>query len=155
MFVTNAYAQAAGGVSSGTSIITFLPFILIFGIMYFFIIRPQRAQMKKRQEMLNAVRRGDTVITGGGVIGKVTKVYDDRGELEVEISDNIRIRVLRSTLSDVRVKGEPVPEEKLKLDVKTKESPKSKTKAKSVAKENASTSTKKKTATKEGNLKNN
>ncbi|EJF85649.1 preprotein translocase subunit YajC [Candidatus Bartonella washoeensis] len=126
MFITNAHAQVAGGVSNGTSLVTFVPFILIFGIMYFFIIRPQRVQMKKRQEMLNAVRRGDTVITGGGVIGKVTKVYDEIGELEVEICDGMRIRVIRSTLSDVRVKGEPVSEEKTKLNAKTKTPQKSK-----------------------------
>lgn len=136
MFITDAHAQVAGGVSNGTSLVTFVPFILIFGIMYFFIIRPQRAQMKKRQEMLNAVRRGDTVITGGGIVGKVTKVYDEIGELEVEICDGIRIRVIRSTLSDVRVKGEPVSEEKSKLNAKIKTPQKSK--AKSVAKKDVS-----------------
>ncbi|MET3560447.1 preprotein translocase subunit YajC [Bartonella japonica] len=128
MFNTNAYAQAAGGVSNGFSLVNFVPFILIFAIMYFFIIRPQRVQMKRRQEMLNAVRRGDTVITGGGIIGKVTKVYDESGELEVEICEGMRIRVIRSTLSDVRVKGEPVAEKKSKPVVKTKASQKSKSK---------------------------
>ncbi|WP_455482426.1 preprotein translocase subunit YajC [Bartonella sp. B35(2025)] len=147
MFVTNAYAQAAGGVSSGTSIITFVPFILIFGIMYFFIIRPQRAQMKKRQEMLNTVRRGDTVITGGGVIGKVTKVYDESGELEVEIGDDIRIRVIRSTLADVRVKGEPISEGKSKLNTKMKVPQKSK--IKTAMKKNMGTSKEKKAVSKE------
>ncbi|MDD9334141.1 MAG: preprotein translocase subunit YajC, partial [Bartonella sp.] len=72
------------------------------------------------------VRRGDTVITGGGIIGKITKVYDGIGELEVEICDGMRIRVIRSTLSDVRVKGEPVSEEKSKLNAKTKTPQKSK-----------------------------
>lgn len=115
MLITNAYAQVAGGVSNGASLVSFIPFILIFAIMYFFIIRPQRAQMKKRQEMLNAVRRGDTVITGGGIIGKVTKVYDESGELEVEISDGIQVRVIRSTLADVRVKGEPIAEKNQNL----------------------------------------
>ncbi|WP_208541057.1 MULTISPECIES: preprotein translocase subunit YajC [Bartonella] len=120
MFITNAYAQAAGGISGGSSLITFVPFILIFAIMYFLIIRPQRTQMKKRQEMLNAVRRGDTVVTGGGIIGKVTKVYDEQGELEVEINDSVRIRVVRSTLADVRIKGEPLSEEKPKSTTKVK-----------------------------------
>ncbi|MBX4336201.1 preprotein translocase subunit YajC [Bartonella raoultii] len=138
MFITNAYAQVAGGASHGTSLITFVPFILIFGIMYFFLIRPQRAQMKKRQEMLDAVRRGDTVITAGGVIGKVTKVYGESGELEIEIGDGIRIRVIRSTLSDVRVKGEPVSGEKAKFNTKVKTSEKSKSKV--LKKENVSTS---------------
>ncbi|AQX18095.1 protein translocase subunit yajC [Bartonella sp. CDC_skunk] len=120
MLITNAYAQAVSHTSNGTSFITFVPFILIFAIMYFLIIRPQRAQMKKRQEMLNAVRRGDTVITGGGILGKVTKVYDESGELEVEISEGIRIRVIRSTLADVRIKGEPLSEEKSKPSSKIK-----------------------------------
>ncbi|KEC55505.1 preprotein translocase subunit YajC [Bartonella koehlerae] len=145
MFITNAYAQIASGVSNGPSLVTFIPFILIFGIMYFFIIRPQRVQMKKRQEMLNTVRRGDTVITGGGVIGKVTKVYDGSGELEVEICDGMRIRVIRSTLLDVRVKGEPILEEKSKLNAKAKTS----SKARVVKKENMGASKEKKAVSKE------
>jgi preprotein translocase subunit YajC len=108
MFVTPAYAQAAGGSAGGADLImSILPFILIFVIMYFLIIRPQRTQMKKRDEMLKAIRRNDTVVTGGGVIGKVTKVLDDN-ELEVEIAQNTKIRVVRSMVADVRVKGEPV-----------------------------------------------
>tara|TARA_Y100000815_G_scaffold14654_1_gene12768 strand:+ start:56158 stop:56580 length:423 start_codon:yes stop_codon:yes gene_type:complete len=109
MFVTPAYAQAAGGSAGGADVImSILPFLLIFVVMYFLIIRPQRTQMKKRQEMLNAVRRNDTVVTGGGIIGKVSKVIDDN-ELEVEIAQNVKIRVARAMLSEVRVKGEPVP----------------------------------------------
>jgi preprotein translocase subunit YajC len=69
--------------------------------------------MKKRQEMLTQVRRGDTVVTGGGIVGKVQKVVDDN-ELEVEIAEGVRIRVMRSTLMDVRVKGEPVADNKNK-----------------------------------------
>ncbi|WP_336279063.1 preprotein translocase subunit YajC [Bartonella sp. CB175] len=145
MFITNAYAQAAGGVSNGGSLVTFVPFILIFVIMYFFIIRPQRVQMKKRQEMLNAVRRGDTVITGGGIIGKVTKVYDESGELEVEVGDGMHIRVIHSTLTDVRVKGKPIPEKKLKSNSKIKEQKKSKV----TMKEDISASNEKEAAPKE------
>ncbi|WP_455474549.1 preprotein translocase subunit YajC [Bartonella sp. B30(2025)] len=145
MFMTNAYAQVTGGVSNGGSLVTFIPFILVFGIMYFFIIRPQRVQMKKRQEMLDAVRRGDTVVTGGGIIGKVTKVYDDSGELEIEIGDGMHIHVVRSTLSDVRVKGKPIAEKKLKPNAKVKEQKKSKT----IVKENTSASKEKKVAAKE------
>lgn len=111
MFITPAYAQAADAGASG-QFSMFIPLVLIFIIMYFLIIRPQRAQMKKHQEMVNSTRRGDTVVTGGGMIGKVTKVYDDVGELEVEIADNVRVRVVRSTVSAVRVKGEPVVEVK-------------------------------------------
>ncbi|WP_208437480.1 preprotein translocase subunit YajC [Bartonella taylorii] len=147
MFITNAYAQVAGGVSSGTSFVSYVPFILILAIMYFFMIRPQRVQMKKRQEMLDAVRRGDTVITGGGIIGKVTKVYDESGELEVEIGDDIRVRVIRSTLADVRVKGEPISEKKSKLNARTKVPQKSK--SKTTTKESVSASKEKKTISKE------
>ncbi|WP_375619437.1 MULTISPECIES: preprotein translocase subunit YajC [unclassified Bartonella] len=147
MFITNAYAQVASDVSGGISFVSAVPLILIFAIMYFFIIRPQRAQMKKRQEMLNAVRRGDTVITGGGIIGKVTKVHDESGELEVEIGESMNIRVIRSTLADVRVKGEPIAEKKSKLNAKAKTSQKSK--SKTTTKENMSVSKEKKAISKE------
>ncbi len=113
MFVTPAFAQSTGGAFGPDMLMSILPFVLIFVIMYFLIIRPQRTQMKKRQEMLTAVRRGDTVVTGGGIVGKVQKVVDDN-ELEVEIAEGVRIRVLRSTLIDVRVKGEPVADNKNK-----------------------------------------
>jgi len=113
MFVTPAFAQASGGAAGPDMLMSILPFILIFVIMYFLIIRPQRTQMKKRQEMLSQVRRGDTVVTGGGIVGKVQKVVDDN-ELEVEIAEGVRIRVMRSTLMDVRVKGEPVADKKNK-----------------------------------------
>lgn len=116
-FITPAYAQAAG--ASGSSFSTMLvPLVLIFVIMYFLIIRPQRAQMKKHQEMINAVRRGDNVITGGGFVGKVTKVFDDLGEVEVELADNVRVRIIRSTLSSVRVKGEVATEKKAHANLK-------------------------------------
>lgn len=104
MFVTPAYAQAAGGAPD--MLISILPFILILVIMYFLIIRPQRQQLKKRQEMLSAIRRGDTVVTGGGLVGKVTKVINDN-ELEVDLG-GMKVTALRSTIADVRVKGEPV-----------------------------------------------
>ncbi|WP_375610180.1 MULTISPECIES: preprotein translocase subunit YajC [unclassified Bartonella] len=147
MFITNAYAQVAGDVSGGISFANAVPFILIFAIMYFFMIRPQRAQMKKRQEMLNAVRRGDTVITGGGIIGKVTKVHDESDELEVEIGESMNIRVIRSTLADVRIKGEPIAEKKSKLNAKAKRPQKSK--SKTATKEDMSISKEKKAISKE------
>jgi preprotein translocase subunit YajC len=75
-------------------------------IMYFLIIRPQRTQLKKRGEMLAAIRRGDTVITGGGLVGKVTKAND--AELEIDLGGGTKVTALRATISDVRVKGEPV-----------------------------------------------
>ena len=87
MVVTPAYAQATGG-GGGDILVSIMPFVLIFVIVYFLIIRPQRQQMKKRQEMLNNVRRGDQVVTGGGITGKVTKVIDD-AEVEVEIAERL------------------------------------------------------------------
>ena len=100
MFVTPAFAQTAGGGSE--MIMSILPFVLIFVIMYFLIIRPQRQQAKARDAMLTAIRRNDTIVTSGGVVGKVTKVIDD-GELEVEIASGVKVRVVRSMVADVRV----------------------------------------------------
>lgn len=107
MFITPAYAQA-GPAGGGDIFMSILPFVLIFVIMYFLIIRPQRQQMKKRDEMLANIRRGDTVVTGGGVIAKVIKVHDDN-EVDAEIADGVKVRLVRSMIADVRVKGEPVP----------------------------------------------
>jgi preprotein translocase subunit YajC len=83
-----------------------VPLILLFGIFYFLILRPQQQRMKAHQAMVSAVKRGDVVVTAGGLIGKVSKVKDD-GELMVEIADNVQVRVLKSTLTEVRTKGEP------------------------------------------------
>jgi preprotein translocase subunit YajC len=115
MFVTQAFAQAAAPAGGADSIlITLLPFVLIFVVMYLLIIRPQRAQMKKRQEMLGNVRRGDTVVTGGGLIGKVTKVTEGSDEMEVDLGNGLKVTALRGTISDVRVKGEPVANQNAK-----------------------------------------
>jgi len=84
----------------------FVPLILIFAIMYFLLIRPQQKKMKEHQAMVAALRRGDTVITQGGVIGKVSKVKDDN-ELELEIADGVRIRVVQNTIASVVSKTEP------------------------------------------------
>ena len=83
---------------------SFVPIIAIFGIMYFLMIRPQQQRMKQHREMVDNVRRGDTVVTAGGIIGKVAKVKDE-GELLVDIADNVQVRVLKSTLTEVRAKG--------------------------------------------------
>ena len=109
MFVTPAYAQATGAAGGGDLLLSIMPFVLIFVIMYFLIIRPQRQQMKKRDEMLKGIRRGDQIVTGGGVVGKVTKVIDDN-ELEVEIAEGIKVRAVRHLVADVRSKSEPVKE---------------------------------------------
>ena len=84
----------------------FIPLILIFAIMYFLLIRPQQQKLKQHQAMVEAVRRGDQVITQGGVIGKVSKVKDD-GEIEVEIAKDVRVRVVKSTIAQVVNKTEP------------------------------------------------
>lgn len=111
MFVTPAYAQAPG--AGPDMLISIVPFILIFVIMYFMIIRPQRTQLKKRAEMIAAIRRGDTVVTGGGLVGKVTKVIDDN-ELEVDLGSGLKVTALKGTIADVRVKGEPVANQNVK-----------------------------------------
>jgi preprotein translocase subunit YajC len=108
MFITPAYAQAGG--DSSSMLVSLLPFVLIFVIMYFLILRPQQKRVKMHQEMVKNVRRGDTVVTSGGLIGKVTKVIDDE-QLEVELADGVRIRQMRQMISDVRAKGEPVKDE--------------------------------------------
>jgi preprotein translocase subunit YajC len=87
-----------------------LPFILIFVIMYFLILRPQQKRAKQHQEMVKNLRRGDNVITSGGLVGKVTKVVDD-DQVEIEIADGVRVRQVKSMIADVRVKGEPVKDE--------------------------------------------
>src|SRR5262245_38141132 len=110
MFVTPAYAQTAG--ATPDMLISILPFVLIFVIMYFLILRPQRQQAKKRGEMLAAIRRGDTVVTGGGLVGKVTKVIDDN-ELEVDLGGT-KVTALRHTIAEVRVRGEPVANQNAK-----------------------------------------
>ena len=104
MFVTPAYAQTAGG--GGDLVMSILPFVLMFVIFYFLLIRPQRKQMQERKEMLGNLRRNDTIVTGGGVVGKITKVIDDN-EIEVEIAKDVKVRVMRNLVADVRVKGEP------------------------------------------------
>jgi preprotein translocase subunit YajC len=107
---TPAYAQGVGA-ASPELIYQLLPFILIFVIMYFLILRPQQKRAKQHQEMVKSLRRGDTVITSGGLVGKVTKVVDE-DQVEMEIADGVRVRQLRSMVSDVRAKGEPVKDEK-------------------------------------------
>ena len=105
--MTPAYAQF--GVSNDM-IMSLLPFILIFVIMYFLILRPQQRRVKQHAEMVNALRRGDTIVTSGGIIGKVTKVID-ANEVELQIADGIKVRQMRSMISEVRAKGEPVKDE--------------------------------------------
>lgn len=94
---------------AGSSLLAQLPLFLGMGlIFYFLLIRPQQQRQKRHLEMVNNVKRGDTVVTSGGIVGKVTKVFDDKDELTIEVAENVRIKVIRGTLADVRGKGEPV-----------------------------------------------
>jgi preprotein translocase subunit YajC len=105
--ITPAFAQGLGGGGTNDVLMSLVPFVLIFVIMWFLIIRPQQKRVKSHQEMIKNVRRGDTIVTSGGIIAKVSKVIDD-AELEAEIADGVRVRILKGMVSDVRAKGEPV-----------------------------------------------
>ena len=110
MLITPAYAQAAAGGDANSMLMSLLPFALIFVIMYFLILRPQQKKVKDLAELVKNIRRGDTVVTSGGLVGKVTKVIDDE-QVEVEVAEDVKVRQMRSMLADVRAKGEPVKEE--------------------------------------------
>lgn len=112
MFITPAYAQAAGG-GTASGFEAFIPLILIFVVFYFLLIRPQQKKMKQHRDMLAALRRGDRVVTGGGIIGQITKISND-SEVIVEIADNVRVKVLRSSISDILARTEPVSGSKAK-----------------------------------------
>ena len=107
--ITPALAQGAGATAGGAEIaFQVIPFVLIFVIMYFLILRPQQQRAKNHQALIKAVRRDDTIVTTGGLIGRVTKAQDDSPEIEVEIAPNVRVRVMRAMISEVRPKGGPV-----------------------------------------------
>mgnify|MGYP001096847748 CR=1 FL=1 len=120
MFISPAFAQAPGGGGSDF-FIQLVPILLMFVIFYFLLLRPQQQRAKAHREMVTNIRRGDTVVTSGGIVGKVSKLGDayatvevtkvrDDNEIEVEIADNTRVRVIKGTVAEVRVKGEPVKE---------------------------------------------
>ena len=109
MLITPAYAQAAAGGDANSMLMSLLPFALIFVIMYFLILRPQQKKVKDHAELVKNIRRGDTVVTSGGLVGKVTKVVDD-DQIEFEISDGVRVRQMRQMIPGVRAKGEPAKE---------------------------------------------
>jgi preprotein translocase subunit YajC len=105
--ITPAFAQGSLA-PGGDMILQFVPFVLIFVIMWFLIIRPQQRRVKEHREMVNNVRRGDTVVTTGGIIGKVTRAAEDAPELEVEIAEGVKVKLVRGMIAEVRTKGEPV-----------------------------------------------
>jgi len=100
MWISPAYAQDAAG-GTGAIVMQLMPLILIFGVFYFLLIRPQQKKMKEQREMLQKLKRNDKVITGGGIIGTIAKVRDDSDEIEVEIAQGVRVTVLRGTISSV------------------------------------------------------
>jgi preprotein translocase subunit YajC len=104
MFATPAYAQAAGGAMGAVT--SLMPLILIFAIMYFLLIRPQQKKLKEHKAMVEALRRGDQVLTQGGIVGKVLKVADD-GIVEVEIAEGVKVKVIKHTIAQVMSKTEP------------------------------------------------
>ena len=114
MLTTPAFAQAAPAAGGGDLLTgqfgMIIPLVLMFVIFYFLLIRPQQKRVKDHQDLVKAVRRGDTVVTTGGLVGKVTKAGEGDAEIEVEIADGVRVRVVRAMISDVRAKGEPVKE---------------------------------------------
>ena len=106
MFVTPAYAQgpAGGGMELFSS---FVPIILLIAIFWFLIFRPQQKRMKEHKAMLAAVKRGDTIVTSGGIVGKVTKVVENE-DIEIEVAQGVKVKVVRTMIADVRTKSEPL-----------------------------------------------
>ena len=105
MFVTEALAQTGAPGGGQDFIISLLPFVAVFLIIYFLMIRPQQKRVREHQNMVANLRRGDTVVTTGGIIGKVTRV--DETELQIEVAEGVRVKAVRSMIAEVRSKGEP------------------------------------------------
>ena len=107
MWISTAYAQGTG-IFDQNALVQFLPLVLIFVVFYFLLIRPQQRKAKDQKAMLGALRRGDRVVTGGGIIGTVARVDNPEAEeVVVEIAENVRVRVLRSTITSVLAKPDP------------------------------------------------
>ena len=106
MFVTPAYAQAAGAASAPSFITSLVPLLLIFVIFYFLLIRPQQKRQKEHRNMLENLRRGDHVVTAGGIMGKVTRVKEGE-DVDVEIADGVKVKLVKSTIASVISKTEP------------------------------------------------
>jgi preprotein translocase subunit YajC len=109
MLVSPAYAQASGA-GGGDVFVSLLPLVLIFIVFYFLLIRPQQQKMKQHKAMLDALKKGDQVLTGGGILGKVTRVDPD-GMVMVEIAQGVQVKVVKSTISDVLTKPAPAANE--------------------------------------------
>lgn len=111
MFITAAYAADAAGGAADVFTQMLPPMVAVLAIMYFIGIRPQQKRQKEIRDMLSALRRGDTVVTAGGIIGKVTKVLNDN-EVQVELAEGVRVRLLKGAVTEVRTRGEPVKDVK-------------------------------------------
>ena len=107
LIITDALADTPASSMGGFDVMSFLPLILIFAVFYFLILRPQQKKLKTHQQMLANLRRGDRVITNGGIIGTVSKLVSDQ-EVQLEIADDIKVRVVRSMISDVTSKTDPI-----------------------------------------------
>ncbi len=107
MLISPAYAQVGGGAGGSDLFVSLMPLILIFAAFYFLLIRPQQRKAKHHREMLVRLRRGDKVLTGGGIIGTVTRVKDGENELTIEIAEGVKVTVARGTITDVLNKPEP------------------------------------------------
>jgi preprotein translocase subunit YajC len=107
MFISEAWAQAAGGAGSSDFLVQLFPLVLIFIVFYFLLIRPQQSKVKQQREMLSGVKRGDRIVTGGGIIGLVTKVVGEN-ELQVELAEGVRVRVVKTSITDILTRGESV-----------------------------------------------
>jgi preprotein translocase subunit YajC len=124
MFISPAYAQGAPA-AAGFDIMTLVPLILIFVVFYFLLIRPQQKKVKEHRELLSALRRGDSVVTNGGIIGKITRVINEN-ELQVEIAEGIRVKVARGMISSLYARGDAEDDEDEKEDEKSSKSAKAK-----------------------------
>jgi len=107
MFISQAWAQGAGAGGGSDFMLQLFPLVLIFIVFYFLLIRPQQSKMKAQREMLAGVKRGDRVVTGGGIIGLVTKVIGEN-ELQVELAEGVRVRIIKQTITDILTRGESV-----------------------------------------------
>ena len=108
MLITPAHAQSLFGGEGSSTLVQIAPLALIFVVFYFFLIRPQQQKAKEQKNMLAAIRRGDRIVTGGGLIGTVSKVQGD-DEVLVDLAEGVRVRVVRSTIASVLTRGEPAP----------------------------------------------
>ena len=110
MWISQALAQDAAAAPGGFDLISILPLVLIFVVFWFLLIRPQQKKMKEHRAMVAAVKRGDRIVTSGGIIGEIVKVQSDT-EVLVEIADGVRVRIQRPAISEILTKGQPANDE--------------------------------------------